>query len=154
MSTLDLEKGWEPYDYLMPTGKMVGAIEKAAKFASEPALAVLPSIRLLPDGPKIVFLYLITKSFISEVTPNGEQFDYVDRRRVIYLHWQLGTAQRQDGPDAPIISLDTARCFVHHGKNNTELDYVGTQRQRWIDSVLVVLPPSIVLGRATRKVTG
>lgn len=60
MTPFDPEKAWKPYVSLLPTAQMAAAIQNAAKFAGEPLIDIIPSIQLLPDGPKLDSLYLIT----------------------------------------------------------------------------------------------
>ena len=147
---LDFEVVWKPYAELLSVPQMASAISGAVKFAAEAPLAVVPSIQLMPDGPKIVSLFVITDSYFMEVAPDGSTFDVIDRGRVLVMRWFFGAHTVQLGGKEPAL-YETATLRITHGPTGTEMHFVGPKREAWVKQVEAIFPASVVRRSRYRK---
>lgn len=148
MTPFDPEKAWKPYVSLLPTAQMAAAIQNAAKFAGEPLIDIIPSIKLLPDGPKLDSLFLTTLHLWCEVSVDGTTFDFIDREHIFNLRWTLGTAEVRAQDGTLLVNYETASLVVKHVATfSSTLNYVGHRRSAWIASVLQAFPAGVVAAR-------
>jgi hypothetical protein len=149
MSDFDIAAAWEPYTHLLSLRDLAGLLQRPVTFMEEALVGIIPSIVMAPDGVKLRAIFLVTRSFLSEVSVNGATFDVLDIRRVAIMRWFFGKATVQAATlDAPELVYDTATLRLEHKVGApefaTQMSFVGERSDDWVAEVRRVLPCNLV----------
>jgi len=103
---------------------------------------VIPNIVLGTDGPFLNSLFFVSESYICEVrlAEKNQEFDFAPMKSVYNYRVNLST-QLLKVTDETDVSYDTASVkFMHVGGLETNIAYVGEERESWLKHVFDALP--------------
>lgn len=153
MNRSDFEKGWAPYEELMPFSEVWQLVESALEFCKQELVALLPSITFTATGRHINSILLTTADFVSEIHMDrpATEIDFMCLRTVGNYVVNYGTYElKRDGDDAEVF--ETASVMLVHklpAINNpstiTRLHFVGRSRREWLSSVLRAIPVKLLI---------
>ncbi len=139
-----LIKQWSPYASLLDTEQVASLLALPLRCAGEDPRAIVPSIALAPDGPKLQAIILFLESLICElrIDPNAQMFDFVRLDSVRnYKVWK--GRQVITRADAQTVSYDLMVIQLWHEfapSNVTVMQYVGMNLDEWLTQVLAAFP--------------
>lgn len=129
-----------------PIERLVDATKDPVKYCPEPFTHMLPSFTMDRDGPTLVSLFLISNNYLCEVRIAGPKyFDFIAKKNIQHygLHLSTHVIHRQD--EGPKV-YEIAQVTLSHGGGGpkggfqTQLSYVGDDRDRWLASVFEAIP--------------
>ncbi len=146
-SHLNIEEHWQPFADLMPVSVLAASIVTPQMHLEDPLETIIPSIQLLPDGPFVASIFLLTSSVLCEVRPQEGYFDFNQRYNVRHQRWRMSETSGQT-PESASISYKIVSVEIWHNASNvTGMTYIGqndAQRQTWIDRVRLNFPPGML----------
>jgi len=110
---------------------------------------VIPSINLGSDGPILNSLFFISNQYLSEIEirESGEDFDYVALNSIFAYRILLSESDVKKANDEN-IQYQIANITLLHTAGfefRSVLNYVGEDREKWIQAVLDAIPISTIL---------
>lgn len=125
-----------------------GFIVNPIKILADEILALIPSILGGDDGPHLESLVLISNNYLCEIRliSEKEDFDIVAKGSITNYRFKYSELTVTDANDKE-INYEVGSVELYHDLGigtSTVINYIGMQRQEWIDSIINALPLSFL----------
>ena len=154
MSELDVQAELEKLKTYAGFDKLRTHLEHVREVCTEPVRFVIPSIVLGQSGPRLKALFVLTDSYLSEVDVSLEprehfNFDVVPLKSILSLRFKWDDVEVKVSEEET-ITYSTAKIEIWHvGSIQTDIEYVGADRDGWLATIRKAFPLSLLLQTAT-----
>jgi hypothetical protein len=150
--SLDINEELKKYSKYVPYEKLTKIIKRPVSLCAEEVTAILPSINMGADGPILVSLFLVTQNYLCEIrlmgpNENYENFDYINLKTIINYRFNVSEHIVKKA-DEENVCYQVANIKLLHDVSiefSSEINYVGFDRDEWIDMVTKAIPLSLML---------
>lgn len=128
------------------------ALAPVLEMLDEPVEAWLPSIHIGPDGPKHAAIFLLSASYLAEAKLDDGvvNFDVLNRNTIRNYRIRMFDVTLPKGEST--VTYQVAEVTLLHdlgGAFESIIQYVGADRERWLQSLVSLIPIRTVLGNRT-----
>lgn len=149
----ELRQAWSPYLEFMTIEEVSGYLSDPLRLSGEPIVELIPSISMTPGGLRISQLFMTTSHYLCEiqVSTRSRSWDYVNKENVSNIRWSFYTTTVGGGDQER--SLDSATITLMHGfgGSSTDIHFIGTSRDAWVETVSRALPAGLLLRSAATR---
>jgi hypothetical protein len=103
---------------------------------------LIPSIILGNDGLILNRVFLITNDFLVDVRISGAlEFDIIDKTSIVNMHFSIWEHESKE----TLYQVASVKLAHRASTLRTQLDYVGMERNAWMNELLSALPLRLLL---------
>lgn len=142
---MDIYTELRQYEKFVTYDDLKKRVELFLFICPEPAIDIIPSLILGPDGPTLSSLFLLTEIYLSEVRINTKEIecDYIKKDTIYNFRVKLSDTivTRADGTT---IIFQVAQVLLLHdlAAFNSKIEYVGDDWKIWLKKIIELIPVS------------
>lgn len=126
-------------------GKYYRLTSMPKKYIGEDVQAIIPNLKMTNEGPILTALFLLTRNYICEirvVEAEEVNFDVTNIQNIVNIRVSLSTTTVELNPETKIQYKNAKVTIVHNLEMNSNLEFVGEERDEWLSEVLKLVPTS------------
>jgi hypothetical protein len=130
--------------------RLASLLAMPRNYLGEDIVAIIPSLTMTNEGPVLTRVIAITESFLCDVIISGQDknaFDIIDKNLATNIRISTAETTVIVGDDITTVYKTAKVRVLHVGSLESEIEFVGEERDDWLAAVLKVIPASLCVQR-------